>query len=223
VSTSEKILIRQARVEDLSTIVKLYFETFDEGRFLFQAGPRFLHDVFEGLIEREPELFLVAETNGKIIGFRCATSGHYKKLFFRLVIRALKGYYDPPANARFFLRNINFCDLVFRKSPCKAETLMASIDSGYQGTGLASSMLMRLLQTLRAKGIRKVHSKIEVHNTRSLLSMIRNGYHPYDVANTPTGKMLLLVRSLDDLQVTPIAEEAYVKLEQQKTPLIQVP
>jgi len=222
VSTSNQILIRQARVEDISTLVKLYFETFDEGRFLYQAGPRFLHDVFEGLIEREPELFLVAETNGKTVGFRCATSGHYEKLFLRLVIRALKGYYDPPANARFFLRNINFCDLVFRKSPCKAESLMASIDPGYQGIGLASLMLMRLLQTLRAKGIRKVHSKIEVNNTRSLLSMIRNGFHPYDVANTPTGKMLLLVRSLDDLQVTPIAEEAYVKLEQQKTPLIQV-
>jgi len=221
-STSNQILIRQAKVEDIPILVRLYLETFDEERFLYQAGPRFLHDVFEGLIEREPELFLVAETHGKIVGFRCATSGLSKKLFLKLAIRALRGYYNPAANARFFLRNINFCNLVFRKSPCKAETLLASIDPGYQSTGLASSMLMRLFRTLRAKGHRKVHSKIEVNNTRSLIHFLKNGFRPESIANTPTGKMLLLVKSLDDLQVIPVVGEVSVKLEPQKAPLIQV-
>jgi ribosomal protein S18 acetylase RimI-like enzyme len=75
--------VRRPEIEDLDKLVDLYFSCYSPREHLAMClGKSFMRDVFRWFLTSEQTFVLVADQNGKFLGFLTVCNGPYHKLMF---------------------------------------------------------------------------------------------------------------------------------------------
>jgi len=153
------IQIKNADFSDCREIAKIHKECLTKS-FLATLGEKFLTLLYKTLVEYKKGILLVAEDNGKIIGFVSATAdtGGFYKYFLKKKFIEASFLLLPKAINLNTLRKI-FETLKYSKKNKinillpKAELLSIAVKEDYQRKGVAQQLFKALAKEFYKKGI----------------------------------------------------------------------
>jgi len=155
------ILVRNANFSDCRGVAKIHKECLAKS-FLATLGEKFLILLYKTLVEYKKGILLVAEDDGKIIGFVSATtntSGFYRYFLKKNFIKA-SFLLLPKAISLNTLKKI-FETLKYSKKNeinillPKAELLSIAVKEDYQRKGVAQHLFKALVNEFHKKGIKE--------------------------------------------------------------------
>lgn len=155
------IQIRNAHFSDCREIAKIHKKCLDKS-FLATLGEKFLTLLYKSLIECENGILIVAEDNGKIIGFVSATAntGDFYRYFLKKKFIKASFLLLPKAINLNTLRKI-FETLKYSKkkeinvSLPEAELLSIAVKEDYQRKGIAKQLFEALVNEFHKKRIKE--------------------------------------------------------------------
>lgn len=147
-------VVRPGRVDDATAAAAIHAERISEG-FLVTLGQRFLARLYRRIVRSPAAVLLVAELNGKIVGFVAATTSTrrlYKEFLRRDAIPA--GFAAAPAIIRAPGRvweTLRYGTSADDLPPAEILAIAVAADATGQGTGRA--LLGAALAELAAQGV----------------------------------------------------------------------
>lgn len=196
--------IREASLSDISQIVRIHNSAF-QGFFLTSLGEQFLEFYYSCFIKSKGTVVIVAEEDGKIIGFSAATSeckGFNSRLIinnlFPFCIMSLKMLFSKPESLLRLVKNLTKKGNNIVDDEDYAELYSIGVADNQQGKGIGKCLLNETEQQLREMGVTKVSLTTDYYDNESVLAFYRfMGYNTlYEFITYPNRKMYRLIKSL---------------------------
>lgn len=156
------VTLRPMTNEDAADVVAIHLAAFP-GFFLTFLGPRFLRELYRGIVSDAAGIAWVAEEEGRVLGFVAGTdspSRFYRRLIERRVLRFAVAAAVP------FLRRPSILPRLlraFRKpaergeaSERRAELMSLAVAPSGQGSGAGALLVERFLEEARRRGVETV-------------------------------------------------------------------
>lgn len=154
------MLIRKLEQKDVTEIAGIHVKEIPSG-FLSSLGISFLKLIYQSMVRSEDSFCIVAEENGRIIGFVSGTIGigkFYKEFFKKNFIKAGMILFLKALNPQFAKKIFETLFYPARKEQTKlpnAELMSIVVDKKYQGKGVSKDLFKRLVQEFKKRGIDK--------------------------------------------------------------------
>lgn len=153
--------IRIMRKEDCSAVVAIHLASF-QGFFLSFLGPRFLKELYEGILDDPSHISLVSESGGQILGFVAgsdAPSGLYKRLlkkrWWRFGLASLPTVIKNPRVVKRLVRAFSMSRQA--ASGERRGTLMSiAVMPGDQNKGIGRLLVKAFLEEASNRGLCQV-------------------------------------------------------------------
>jgi ribosomal protein S18 acetylase RimI-like enzyme len=194
----ENIHIRGYTLDDKIAIQSLCCETGYLGKpvdALFQDRELFADLFTKAYLEHEPEWGLVAEANGRVVGYLLGSvATNFDRLQIRsgfqttvkMLLRLITGKYASHPRSKRFIRWLLTSG--FReqpKHPRNAAHLHFDLDQNYRGRGIGRRLWEEYERRLKAAGIKQCYGAFFSHpKRRPELAYTRYGFGVYDRRRT---------------------------------------
>lgn len=164
---TDDVRVRTATIEDVPTIARLHREGIVRG-FLSQLGDPVLELLYRAFVEDPESVVLVAETEGRVVGF---ANGHlsigrfYRRFFRRYGLRTvgrIGARLFRPSVLRRALETARYPRSVERLP--EAEWIAISIDPATRTRGLGATLTRGVIDGLCALGAGEVKTTVEAAN-----------------------------------------------------------
>lgn len=184
------------RLEDVSVVVATHIEAF-AGFFLSFLGPRFLAELYTGILRDPSGIAFVCQDERRILGFVAGSaqpSGLYRRLlrgeWFRFTLAALPALAHRPTVAMRLIRAL--------RAPSEATsapgigTLMSiAVLPVAQGGGNGRQLVAAFLEEGRSRGLYAVNLTTDAIGNEATNHFYRNlGFRLSRTFTTPEGRMM---------------------------------
>ncbi len=192
---------------ELAEAVRIFHLAFaDEHAPRFRGGarPAAFTDVWRFINDTEPQGFLAAREEGRLVGYaifveslkalqrRALLSGEA----IRWAVRALVGGYDlrPVMIWRIFRNKLLFVThgQKFRTTG-DAQLLNVAVDPGHQGQGIARQLVARGLEVMRDRGVPEVRLEVRPGNASALRVYQKTGWREVGRTRDLEGEWVVMV------------------------------
>lgn len=189
-------MVRQATVQDLPQVVAVHIQCFPNS-FSTALGKKLLVKFYTEYISNVPELFLVAEQEGKICGFcmgyYCEENPYMKRFFkhnlFAAGLRIAGQLFIGNKAAWKKLTSVFSKKAEFKPigQPYQAgiqdgDLLSICVQPQTRGSGAAQALIETYEQVLKDRGRKYCRLTVAVDNPRAIRFYERNGYVPFKEA-----------------------------------------
>lgn len=150
--------IRKANFDDCSSVAKLHKEYLNKS-FLGTLGPDFLSLLYRSLVDFEKGILLVAESEGKVIGFVSGTikTGEFYKYFIKRNYSGIVFVLLPRIFSIKIIKKIIETAKYSKKdlgiSVPDAELLSMAVADGFQGKGIAKQLFEKFIAEFHNKSM----------------------------------------------------------------------
>ncbi len=141
------VVIRSARQEDLPKVVVINRKELPEN---------YPYSFFEFILKLNPDVFLVAEKDGEIVGYLMAHVERGKSL--------INIYEDLPKEV---------------KEGPTIHLLSIAVLSDYQGIGIGTKLLRELIERAKEKGVKYIYLEVRVSNKKAINLYEKMGFEKY--------------------------------------------
>ncbi len=161
-----KIIIREATLADLDSIVYLYTSYMFDSYFM-KFGSSFVKKYLKLILTSRNCIILVAEEN-RVVGFIIGTI-NCKRLLTELIFNKVifctwvKNILSIPGLV-FESLGLIFYPFNTRLESVNAELLFIAIEPAYRKKGLAAGLINRTLSLMRQKGIKQIKVSVLIKN-----------------------------------------------------------
>jgi ribosomal protein S18 acetylase RimI-like enzyme len=166
-SDGQAIQILPMQSEHIPEVAQLHIEGIKDA-FIGSLGIDFVKLLYEGIVQSQDGFGLVAEENGKVLGFVAFTT-NLSKLYKSVILKKGVWFILRLASKIFSLRQIkSVFETLFYPSRIKkmnlphAELLSIAVAEEVRRKGLASELVGRGLEACRTRGIAKVKVLVAV-------------------------------------------------------------
>lgn len=196
--------IRKASIEDIESIVVIHCDAF-KGFFLTSLGVDFLRFYYSVFVKSNETVTLVAEEEGKVIGFSAATmnckgfnSRLIKSNLFAFGRLSLKLQFKNPKALLRLVRNLTKKSSEVEDNGEYAELYSIGVDKSQQGRGVGKILLGKTEVTLKQMGVERVSLTTDYANNESAVGFYHSiGYESlYEFVTYPNRKMYRFIKSL---------------------------
>ena len=196
--------LRQATPSDVPSIVSIHNSAF-QGFFLTSLGSNFLGFYYSCFINNGETVVVVAEEEGKALGFSAASTqckGFNSKLIKRNLLQfgmvALKMLFNSPKALLRLVKNLTKKGDKAEDDENYAELYSIGVADNQQGKGIGKCLLKETEQLLKAKGVEKVSLTTDYYDNAVTLGFYRSmGYETlYEFVTYPNRKMYRLIKIL---------------------------
>lgn len=196
--------IRKASIEDIENVVMIHCDAF-KGFFLTSLGVDFLRFYYSVFVKSNETVTLVAEEEGKVIGFSAATmnskgfnSRLIKSNLFAFGRLSLKLQFKNPKALLRLVRNRTKKSSEMKDNEEYAELYSIGVDKSQQGRGIGKILIGETEIALMQMGIERVSLTTDYDNNESAVGFYRSmGYESlYEFVTYPNRKMYRFIKSL---------------------------
>ena len=185
--SKESFVVRKPVIQDLDKLVDLYFDCYSPREHLGMClGKSFMRDVFRWFMTSEQTFVLVADQNGRFLGFLTVCNGPYHKLMFvnnkRAAVKAFLLrpwiFFEPKVLGRF-------ADALFKTDSLHDEEMSGSdiahcsilgVHPKCRTGGVASVMIGEMVNECRRRRWMKMRAGIYKTNVASRRLMLKLGW-----------------------------------------------
>lgn len=196
--------VRFATINDVNSIVSIHIDAFKDF-FLTSLGTAFLKFYYANFIKSPETVVMVAEEDGKVIGFSAASincNGFNKRLIIKNLIGfiavSLKLFLFSPKKLFRLIKNLTKKSQVVVDDEDYAELYSIGVCKSCQGLGIGRKMLSLTEQELKRKSVERVSLTTDFYNNENTIGFYRSmGYEIlYEFITYPNRKMYRLIKSI---------------------------
>jgi GNAT superfamily N-acetyltransferase len=152
----KQILIRQAKVSDIDFLVEVHSKSLPRDVFV-NLGRRFLTNFYQVSFYRKDLQIYVAEYQNRVSGFLVFSMGNYSILSYLKPVM----YYMIGWNC---IKNPKLLVLIFKqllnlKSTTQPEIVFFAVLPEFQGKGMGTQLLNKVIYSLKRKNFKKMITK----------------------------------------------------------------
>jgi ribosomal protein S18 acetylase RimI-like enzyme len=184
--TEDTVSIRLATIEDVNSITELHYESFtSEDHIPMILGKRYVKATYKWHVGSKNAYTLVAEIDGKLVGFMAACKGGYTlrmfvACFYEFVLCLMK---NP-----MLLINMKLWKRLFRRPmsrkgqkkitdhPGFGQLTIGAVKSGFRGQGIYPALVEAHRSVGRVRGIRVLSAGIYKKNHSARRVFVKGGW-----------------------------------------------
>ena len=198
------MVIRKAEQKDIEGIVAIHCDAFD-GFFLTSLGSGFLKFYYSSFICSKETVALVAEEEGKVVGFSAATmmcKGFNGRLIKQnlpdFCILSLKLLFTNPRALIRLAKNLTKKGSMVEDDEDYAELYSIGVDSHQQGKGIGKKLLTSTEEAMKEKGVKRLSLTTDYNNNEGAVGFYHSmGYETlYEFVAYPHRKMYRFIKTL---------------------------
>jgi len=165
--------IRSMTQADLQEVVQVHLQSFP-GFFLSFLGPKFLKELYAGIMSDNSGIAYVAVDNGRITGFVAGTdepSGFYKRLLHKRWWRfGIASFSSVAKNPRILPRLLKAKNKIRESLPLQNTGLLMSIAvlPDIQGKGVGHKLIAMFLLEASRRGLNRVFLETDRENNNTV-------------------------------------------------------
>jgi ribosomal protein S18 acetylase RimI-like enzyme len=170
--------IQRMLPKHIESVVRVHLESFP-GFFLSSLGPGFLRLFYQGVLNDETGIAVIAEREDVVLGFVCGSNaprGFYRRLFqkqwWRFGWAAMGALARRPWMVRRFLGAVRM-RVVSEDAAPAAELMSLAISPHAQRQGLGGDLVLRFLAEARSLGA----SRVTLTTDRQANQHVNSFYH----------------------------------------------
>ena len=198
------MIIRKAKIEDVNDIIGIHCSAF-RGFFLTSLGPQFLKFYYTCFIKSDETVTMVAENEGKILGFSASTkvckgfnSRLIKSNLFDFSLLSFKMIFNKSTALLRLVKNITKKGDSVEDNENYAELYSIGVSKGVQGMGVGKKLLAESEKVMKEEGVERVSLTTDYYNNEQAMSFYHSmGYEIlYEFMAYPSRKMYRLIKIL---------------------------
>lgn len=196
--------IRKAEQKDIESIVVIHCDAF-KGFFLTSLGKDFLTFYYSKFAQSNETICLVAEEEGKVMGFSAATKvckGFNSRLIKQNIVSfgllSLKLLFTNPSALIRLVKNLTKKGDSVEDDEDYAELYSIGVDSSRQGKGIGKKLLYKTEDVMKSEGVQRVSLTTDYDNNESAVGFYHSmGYETlYKFVTYPNREMYRFIKSL---------------------------
>lgn len=196
--------IRKAEKKDIESIVVIHCDAF-KGFFLTSLGKDFLTFYYSKFAQSNETVCLVAEDDGKVVGFSAATKvckGFNSRLIKQNIVSfgllSLKLLFTNPCALIRLAKNLTKKGESVEDDEDYAELYSIGVDSSQQSKGIGKKLLYKTEDVMKSEGVQRVSLTTDYDNNESAVGFYHSmGYETlYEFVTYPNRKMYRFIKSL---------------------------
>ena len=183
--------IRKVKIEDVNDIVSIHCSAF-KGFFLTSLGPQFLKLYYTCFIKSNETITMVAEDEGRILGFSAST----RVCDFGLL--SLKMLFTNPISLLRLVKNLTKKGDSVEDNEEYAELYSIGVSKDAQGMGIGKKLLAESERIMKTEGIERVSLTTDYYDNEQTVGFYNSmGYETlYEFVTYPNRKMYRLIKTL---------------------------
>ena len=198
------MIIRKAKIEDVNDIVNIHCSAFS-GFFRTSLGPQFLKFYYSCFIKSNETLTMVAEDEGKILGFSVSTkvckgfnSRLIKTNLFDFGLLSFRMLFTNPKALLRLVKNLTKKGDSVEDNEEYAELYSIGVSKETQGMGIGKRLLAESEQAMKEEGVERVSLTTDYYDNEQAVGFYHSmGYKTlYEFVTYQDRKMYRLIKTL---------------------------
>lgn len=198
------MIIRKAKIEDVNDIVNIHCSAFS-GFFLTSLGSQFLKFYYSCFIKSNETFTMVAEDEGKILGFSVSTkvckgfnSRLIKTNLFDFGLLSFRMLFTNPKALLRLVKNLTKKGDSVEDNEEYAELYSIGVSKETQGMGIGKRLLAESEQVMKEEGVERVSLTTDYYDNEQAVGFYHSmGYKTlYEFVTYPDRKMYRLIKTL---------------------------
>lgn len=194
--------IRKATSKDIEGIVDVHCSAF-KGFFLTELGSRFLQLYYSSYFKEPTAVLLVAEKEGKVVGFSSATSFSagfntrlVKKSFSRYALNGCMIALTKPKALVNLAKNWSHRDPLVVDNGDYAELMSIAVYPNAQGGGIGKQLIKKTEEAVEEQSACRFSLTTDYYNNESTIAFYKRcGYEVmYEFTAYPNRRMLRMIK-----------------------------